>query len=1843
MKRIFLSLQLPLILCTLALTACSSKTDPSEDLAFEPNEPPRLNRMPLEPEWRHDVTALAERITAPVQNWEQARQAEAITYRETNTRAFEENRTTPRGRDVWWRVDIPMPEEAEPGQVTVLEIDESRVIEELWVNGETVTGRLDRTMSGQRWESGEATLTLPDLPAGELWEIVVRVRDLTHLYHNAFGRLAIRPATLNERLQLSRPVPADNNKVEPAKAAVAQGQTATLRNETALPQSGTVHITQTDFFGVILNEQSLPFELKPYATTAVTWPGAEPNAPLWRTSLVIQQDGERSFEYWDYNNPMRYHVVRDDWVALPATGWRRVPGKTVPGSEMNYPVPAGGKKVTLPHNPPKSEAPTHRMWYVRQMEVPEDWQGKEIHLFLHTVQTQSDIFIDGKKIATRPNWELPGTVDLSDHVKPGDRVELAIGVTNFVVALRPEAEWPADADFSASPRTLTAAVDHFRLGGATPGLICVPELWALPQIRTDLAVIRTEVKDVPELSAQLEILNSTKEETTVTATTEILHKGNLFATLPVAQVKIAAGEATEVEMASPLPGAKLWWPEDPQLYEMRITLSDSEGNMLDVRRERFGVRQWGIEGRHFTLNGARFKVYGSSHLQPRNQAWPFIPDAQRIYRHHFKSPYAYNGGIDGNWLADEMGIVIKDENATHDAHGSPRYAYDLPVTWDRVFAEFENVYRLRPNNASTWMWDIGNELYFATEEWEKHMGALYGRIKAMDPTRFVTNSGGLGTPRGPAVEMYGNHDNTPPHTRWPYWFTHPEKRPDYLRDEVLVNQIPQGERSREWSIHDERYGPGLRHVDGKPMFFSESLNCNSFVAHGLLGQQAYLPLPAKSGSWAQRFSTSQFEWAGKRKYMVQFVRQSDVAAASAHVNRAFGRSIAPIAAFPLERSLRYHQDNPIQLSFSIHNDRTRREKLEITWQLLNGKELVAEAQKTLVLDPARIVETDVLLVGAGEISPGLYDLVWTVRTVNGDAWWSDSARLSVLESSSLPASGFVVFDPGASLKGLLPRQVSHIKTLTEWDPSQPLLIGSDALADQSIEAVAHLREGLRQGARVVILDQQDIPNFLTLQPDLKDGLWNSAAPMDNGSFLTRGLIPEDLRFWRTAQQDQIVNRGMFEIPRRGDFRAHTITGDSTLKPQTSVLEIQEGQGRVLFSQLNLAGALGHDPIASEVLSRLMDWLFMDDASDSGKTIILAAADAPEFSQQLVSTYAVNAEVITAGAELPDFDLLIVNGSDMGTLNALEKQQEALQSRLETGARLFLLGLDPALAGCWAALLGKDIGAENYPHGQVAITSFDPLVAGLNHADLTWDRGPRPDGFQYVAPPSSPARDLHTGHVRLTGVDLQPLTQPAYIGKVPLGQGEVIISNVRSMDYPIAGATRVLTMLLHNAGGGFIDLADNDTQANHYRATPVDLRPFVNRQFADEFDAKVRGFQATGPKSDLRTFPTGEQTFHGVTFDIIDPAQNEDKSLIAMSGTRERGVLPDKVEGIPVGIKADKLAFLYTSGWGASGFQFKVWNEDRARWIPTEPDPFEIVEIKPQEDIRDWTDAHSVEDGTVFMPGAQLAWISKREHGVNGGVYMKIWENPHPEKVIESIDILSDGTSGKGQPFILAISALSTEASAAVALNQVLPPEVTPDKIIDHWQNHRYGVALLKDGSAHIHDAQGNPRFYFEGWNVQGQERFPDGSVKFHNLGRQKDQPAASFEKRTNAMGLPVRTFTGTGEFFDWKLEFLLQPTGPVVRTSYQMTKPYPEEFIPRTASALYALGEGLDTKLLQKINADPAQVHTAHGTAEVRLNLDWRRWVRGYWVRGNRITLNAFETSPASGDQSHTQFSISIL
>jgi hypothetical protein len=187
---------------------------------------------------------------------------------------------------------------------------------------------------------------------------------------------------------------------------------------------------------------------------------------------------------------------------------------------------------------------------------------------------------------------------------------------------------------------------------------------------------------------------------------------------------------------------------------------------------------------------------------------------------------------------------------------------------------------------------------------------------------------------------------------------------------------------------------------------------------------------------------------------------------------------------------------------------------------------------------------------------------------------------------------------------------------------------------------------------------------------------------------------------------------------------------------------------------------------------------------------------------------------------------------------------------------------------------------------------------------------------------------------------------------------------------------------------------------------LDLRKYCNRKFEDTKPGDEQGGWTDQGENSLRGVPDGIQTFLGVPFDIIRWDMNGDKSCIVLGSLNSKGT-PTEIKDIPVDEKMKSLYFLQACGWATAGkeaFRYEVHYQDGTS---------ETLPMIVGQQVDDWWLNKNIK-------AARIAW----KNSENKGFYAYQWGNPHPEKRLRSIDIVS--SQGQPVPIIIAISGEKVE-------------------------------------------------------------------------------------------------------------------------------------------------------------------------------------------------------------------------
>jgi len=203
-----------------------------------------------------------------------------------------------------------------------------------------------------------------------------------------------------------------------------------------------------------------------------------------------------------------------------------------------------------------------RLWYRRTFEIPKGWANKRILLHFGAVDWDATVWLNGKEIGTHRGGYDPFTFDITDALNTTGRQEIILSVWD-----------PTDAGYQPRGKQVK------KPGGiwytAVTGIWQTVWLEPVPDAYIQSLKISSDIDD--------EVVN-------VTAICSDAATGYTFEVeswFPEAKGKARVGQ----ELAFTIKSPKLWSPDRPFLYDLKVILRDKQGKKVDVVSSYFGMRK----------------------------------------------------------------------------------------------------------------------------------------------------------------------------------------------------------------------------------------------------------------------------------------------------------------------------------------------------------------------------------------------------------------------------------------------------------------------------------------------------------------------------------------------------------------------------------------------------------------------------------------------------------------------------------------------------------------------------------------------------------------------------------------------------------------------------------------------------------------------------------------------------------------------------------------------------------------------------------------------------------------------------------------------------------------------------------------------------------------------------------------------------------------------------------------------------------------------------------------------------------------------------------------------------
>jgi beta-galactosidase/beta-glucuronidase len=242
-----------------------------------------------------------------------------------------------------------------------------------------------------------------------------------------------------------------------------------------------------------------------------------------------------------------------------------------------------------------------------------------------------------------------------------------------------------------------------------------------------------------------------------------------FITVAIQEENTVVASATSVAdgpralASAHLAAPKLWSPDHPYLYNVRLELHGPEG-LLDAVDSYFGIRSIGTQDGKVLLNGSPIYLktvldqgyWPESNLTPPSDE-AIQEDIRRTKELGFNGVRKHQKVEDPRFLywADRMGLLVAAEMAN-------AYLFDEDAV-ARITHEWIEVVERDYNHPSIIIWTPVNESWGVPNLSDRrqlaHLKALYYLTKSLDDTRLVIDNDGW--EHTDATDLFAIHDYTP--------------------------------------------------------------------------------------------------------------------------------------------------------------------------------------------------------------------------------------------------------------------------------------------------------------------------------------------------------------------------------------------------------------------------------------------------------------------------------------------------------------------------------------------------------------------------------------------------------------------------------------------------------------------------------------------------------------------------------------------------------------------------------------------------------------------------------------------------------------------------------------------------------------------------------------------------------------------------------------------------------------------------------------------------------------------------------------------------------------------------
>ena len=350
--------------------------------------------------------------------------------------------------------------------------------------------------------------------------------------------------------------------------------------------------------------------------------------------------------------------------------------------------------------------------YRRDIEIPSDWDGRDIYLHIGGAKSGTYVYVNGQEVGYSEDSKNPAEFLINKYLKPGKNV-LTLKI------------------FRWSTGSYLECQDFWRVSGIERDVY----LWSQPKTAIqDFRVISTldDTYKTGIFKLAIDLKNHEEKAKNLTISYELIDNTGKTIATECKNLWVSPAVNSTASFETTIPDVATWTAEIPNLYKMVMTIKEGD-KTVEVVPYHVGFRRFEMKqtkelagnGKPYTVflvNGQPVKFKGVNIHEHNPETGHYVPvelmrkDFELMKKHNINSVRLCHYPQDRKFyeLCDEYGLYVYDE-ANIESHGmyyslskggtlgnNPEW---LKPHMDRTI----NMYERNKNYPSVTFWSLGNE------------------------------------------------------------------------------------------------------------------------------------------------------------------------------------------------------------------------------------------------------------------------------------------------------------------------------------------------------------------------------------------------------------------------------------------------------------------------------------------------------------------------------------------------------------------------------------------------------------------------------------------------------------------------------------------------------------------------------------------------------------------------------------------------------------------------------------------------------------------------------------------------------------------------------------------------------------------------------------------------------------------------------------------------------------------------------------------------------------------------------------------------------------------------------